>query len=254
MSPRGVRAAPAALTAMLAMHTASPLPQQMSFQDMAATMQMDDTARFGGVRVDQLEWRSAPTGEPDAAWDAEAWYGGDYDKLWVKTEGGYAAGPGGLRNTSVDLLWNRVVSPWWNVQAGLRQDLAQGQSRSWVALGLQGLAPQWVETEVTLYASDEGRTAARLKVQYELLLTQRLILEPFAEANLYGRPDPQRQMGSGLAEAELSARLRFEVRRDIGPYVGLVWLRNFGGTAERLRAAGASAGAVEWTLGLHAAF
>jgi copper resistance protein B len=231
-------------------------PDSMTYREMADVMQMDDTARFGKVMLDQLEWRDGDAGEGRAAWDAQGWYGGDLDKLWIKTEGRYvSSGPDkGTRDASADVLWNRVISPWWNLQVGGRQDFGSGDSRTWAAVGIQGLAPQWFETEATVYASDEGRTAARLKAQYDLLLTQRLVLQPFAEANLYGRSDPRQQLGSGLSDLELSVRLRFEIRRELAPYVGLVWLRRFGGTADFARAAGGDADDLELAAGLRVWF
>ncbi len=227
-----------------------------SYHDMAAQMQMDDTALFGKVMLDQLEWRDGARGEGRAAWDAQAWYGGDYDKLWMKTEGRYV--PDGLekgaRDADVEVLWDRVVSRWWDVQVGGRQDFAPGQARTWLAAGLQGLAPQWLETDVTAYVSDEGRTALRLKAQYELFLTQRLVFQPFFEANAYGRPDRQHQMGSGVSEVELSARLRYEIRREVAPYLGIVWLRRFGSTADLLSAAGGETSDLQLALGIRAWF
>lgn len=250
----------------------------MSYREMADTMQMDDTTRFGKVLIDHLEWRDGDAGEGRGAWDAQGYYGGDYNKLWVKTEGNYVSrggnaggsintggnpngNPGGstsggtgIRDADVEILWNRVISAWWNVQAGGRQDFGPGQSRTWAAVGIQGLAPQWFETEATVYASDEGRTSARLKAQYDLLLTQRLVLQPFVEANLYGRADPEHQIGSGLADLEVSVRLRYEIRRELAPYIGLVWLRRFGGTADLARSAGGKASDLELAVGLRVWF
>lgn len=236
----------------------------MSYREMADTMQMDDTTRFGKVMFDQLEWRDGGAGDGRAAWDAQGYYGGDYDKLWIKTEGKYAsesagrdvtrARDPGIRDADVEVLWDRVISAWWNIQAGGRQDFGPGQSRTWAAVGIQGLAPQWFETDVTVYVSDEGRTAARLKAQYDLLLTQRLVLQPFAEANLYGRSDSEHQIGSGLSDLEVSVRLRYEVRREFAPYIGLVWMRRFGGTADLVRSAGGDASDVELAAGLRVWF
>lgn len=231
--------------------------EPMSYRQMAGMMEMDDTSLFGKVMLDQLEWRNGDAGESRAAWDAQAWYGGDYDKLWVKTEGDYVGSDPdkGWREASVDVLWNRAISPWWSVESGVRRDFGSGASRTWAALGVQGLAPQWFQTEATFYASDEGRTAMRLKVDYDVLLTQRLVLQPYAEANLYGRADPQERVGSGLSDLQLSLRLRYELRRELAPYLGLVWLRRFGGTADLARADGAhEAGEVELAAGLHAWF
>jgi copper resistance protein B len=159
-----------------------------------------------------------------------------------------------VHDADVELLWDHVVSAWWNLQAGARQDFGPGQSRTWAALGIEGLAPQWFETEASIYASDEGRTAARLKAQYELLLTQRLVLQPFAEANFYGRSDPTRELGSGLSDLEISFRLRYEAYREFAPYVGFAWLRRFGQTADLVRAAGGERSDLELVAGLHVWF
>lgn len=247
-----------AILALLAVSadTIAQSQHSMSYREMADTMQMDDTARFGKVMFDQLEWRDGGTGEGRGVWDAQGYYGGDYDKLWAKTEGKYVSGghDKGIRDADVEVLWNRVISPWWNVQAGGRQDFGPGKSRTWAAVGIQGLAPQWFDTEATVYASDKGRTAARLKAQYDLLLTQRLVLQPFAEANLYGRSDPEHQIGSGLADLEVSVRLRYEIRREFAPYIGVVWLRRFGGTADLARLAGGDASDLELAAGLRVWF
>jgi len=227
----------------------------MTYRQMADTMQMDDTRRFAKVMLDQLEWRNGDAGEGRAAWDAQGYYGGDYDKLWIKTEGKYASGDrAGVHDATAEILWDHVISKWWNLQAGARQDFGVGESRTWVAVGVQGLAPQWFQTEATVYASDESRTAARLKAQYDLLLTQRLVLQPFAEANFYGRSDPAHQIGSGLSDMEVSVRLRYELRREFAPYVGVAWLRRFGSTADLVRSTGGEASDLELTAGLRVWF
>lgn len=228
---------------------------EMSYRQMADLMQMDDTTPFAKIMLDQLEWRDGGANEGRAAWDAQGYYGGDYDKLWIKTEGKYVSqGRSGVHDADVEVLWDRVISRWWNVQAGGRQDFGSGQSRTWGAIGIQGLAPQWFETEASVYVSDEGRTAARFKAQYELLLTQRLVLEPFAEANFYGHSDRANEIGSGLSDMEISFRLRYEIRREFAPYVGLVWIRRFGETADLVRAAGGERSDLELTAGLRVWF
>jgi copper resistance protein B len=233
--------------ALLLMGPVACFADEMSYKEMAAQMQMDDTHRFGKVMLDQLEWRDAQEGSA-AAWDAEGWYGGDYNKLWVKMEGERIDGV--TRSASADLLFDRVIARWWDLQAGLRQDFGKGPARTWVALGLQGLAPYWLDVETTLYVGEEGRVAARLKADYDLLLTQRLILQPYGEANFYSKADPGRQTGSGLSDLELSLRLRYEVRRELAPYVGVAWFKRFGGTAGLARAAGEGSDELELVAGL----
>ncbi len=208
---------------------ARPMPD-MPYHDMVEMMQMDDTARAGMVQLDRFEWRSANAG----AWDAHAWYGDDYNKLWFKTEGERARGR--TEGARAELYWDRIVARWWSLQVGARQDFGSGPSRTWAAIGTRGLAPQWFDIEATLYLSDGGRTAARFQAQYELLLTQRLIIQPQLEMNLYGKSDPPRGLGSGLSDLEVGLRLRYEFRREFAPYVGLTWSGTFGETADFKRA------------------
>ncbi|MBX5462216.1 MAG: copper resistance protein B [Steroidobacteraceae bacterium] len=218
----------------------------MSYEDMARMMSMDDTEPVANVVIDQLDWRGGGT---DAyAWDAYAWYGTDYNKLWLKAEGERADGV--TRESRNELLWDRIFSRWWSVQAGARLDLAQGPTRTWAAVGVQGLAPYFFGIEATAYVGDGGRTAARFAAEYDLLLTQRLILQPELQFNLYGKSDPANAIGSGFSNAELGLRLRYEIRREIAPYVGVLWSRRFGETADLARSAGEDASEVEWAAGL----
>lgn len=200
----------------------------MSNEEMIEMMQMDDAGSFGRVSLDELEWRESDAADA-LAWDGQAWYGNDYDKVWLKTEGERVEGD---YEGSSDLLWDRIVDRWWSVQAGVRHDFGEGPSRTWAAFGVQGLAPYWFEIEATAYVGEQGRTAARLSAEYELLLTQRLILQPEIELNLYGKDDPRNGIGSGLADTEVGVRLRYEVRRELAPYLGLVWTRYYGETAD----------------------
>jgi copper resistance protein B len=242
-------------TASAAAHVPPDPPQHpmgdMPYPEMTAMMQMDDTARTSKVLFDQLEWRN--TAEGDAAvWDAEGWYGGDYNKAWLRSEGERVGGI--TQNARADLLWDHTFARWWSIQAGGRQDFGRGPSRTWAAVGVQGLAPYWFDTEATFYVGEQGRTAVRLKSEYELLFTQRLILQPEAEANLYGKADRARQLGSGLSDLEVGLRLRYEVRREFAPYVGVVWSRQFGGTADRVRESGGDPSDVQFVAGLRAWF
>jgi copper resistance protein B len=203
------------------------------------------------VLIDQLEWRDTAEGSA-LVWEAWGWYGGDYNKLWVKTEGERVGGA--TQDARAELLGDHIFARWWSVQTGLRQDFGQGPGRTWAAIGVQGLAPYWFDTEATFYVGDEGRTALRLKMEYELLFTQRLILQPEGEANLYGKSDPARQLGSGLSDLEIGLRLRYEVRRQFAPYVGVVWSRQFGETAEQVRESGGNPNELQFVLGLRAWF
>jgi len=237
-------------TAGAAQHVPPPPPQhpmaEISSAEMVRMMQMDDTARTGQVLLDQLEWRHTDAGSA-GVWEGEAWYGGDYDKLWLRTEGEAVQGNTDAR---VELLCDRLISRWWSLQAGAREDFGNGPARTWAALGVEGIAPYWFAVEATVYVGGASRTAARLKVEYDLLLTQRLIVQPETEANLYGKPDPARELGSGVSDLQLAVRLRYEIRRQFAPYAGVVWQRLFGATADQALAAGIDPSQVQWVLGL----
>ncbi len=239
------------LSALVRAHTSPDPPEQtmgsMSPEQMTQTMQMDDALRFATLLFDQLEWQTSAA-QRAGAWDAEAWYGGDFDRLLLRTEGVYE--DAGRSDASVELLWDRSVSPWWSLQAGGRNDVGSGPSRTWMALGFQGLAPYEFQTEATVYLGESGRTAARVKTEYDLYLTQRLVLQPKAEINAYAKADPPRAIGSGLSDLELGARVRYEFRRELAPYVGVNWSRLLGSTADLARSAGRDANELELVAGV----
>src|SRR5262249_24795888 len=156
----------------------------------------------------------------------------------------------GVTSASAELLWDRAVSEWWSFQAGARNDFGTGPSRTWAAFGIEGIAPQWLNTEATLYIGGSGRAAARPKMEYDLFLTQRLVLQPKAELNAYSKSDPARAIGSGLSSLDLGARLRYEFRRELAPYVGFNWSRLVGSTADLARSDGRTAGDWELVVGV----
>jgi len=222
-----------------------PMPD-MSNEEMIELMQMDDTASVGMLLFDQLEWRQIENRDA-LVWDAEAWYGNDHGKLWLKSEGERVAGESEGR---AELYLDRVLARWWSLQVGVRQDFGEGPARSWAGIGVQGLAPHWFEVEATAFVGGQGRVAALFSGEYEILLTQRLILQPKIELDLYSKEDRENGRGSGLADTELALRLRYEFRRELAPYVGVVWTRLYGGTADFARAAGRDTDDLQFVAGL----
>lgn len=219
--------------------------RDMSEEEMIELMEMNDTSNFLFVRADAFEWRSA--NDRDAfAWDMQGWYGGDYTKLWAKSEG--EANDGELESRN-EVLVDRVVARWWSVQAGIRHDVNEGPSRTWLVLGVEGLAPYWFEVEATIYVGAQGRSALRVATEYDLLITQRLVLQPELELSVYGKDDKENQIGHGLADAEASLRLRYEFRREFAPYVGVTWQTRFGETAELARQQGHDRAELKWLAG-----
>lgn len=208
--------------------------------------QVHDSGVNSMLLVHQLEWQG---GDGNAqSWDIKGWVGGDIDRLWLRSEGERSAGR--TESAEAQALWGRAISPWWDVVGGVRQDFKPGASQSWAAFGLQGMALYNFEAEATLFVGESGHTAARLEGDYDILLTNRLILQPTAELNFYAQNDPQRGVGSGLAESELGLRLRYEVRREFAPYVGLSWNRTYGQTAQYARDEGEDVNQLHWVVGV----
>ncbi|WP_019939739.1 copper resistance protein B [Bordetella sp. FB-8] len=211
-------------------------------------LMMSDEHLFSSLLVDRLEY--AHTNDGNAVnYEAQAWIGNTYDKFLIKAEGSVEKSR--IADTRTELLWSHAVSPYWDVQSGLRNDAGHKlPGRNWLALGVQGTAPYWLETEATVYAGSGGRTALRLTVAYDQLLTQHLILQPRVEANVYGKDDPVWQSGRGLSDATLGLRLRYEFSRQFAPYIGIERSQNFGKTASMVRAAGGSQGETRYIVGV----
>jgi copper resistance protein B len=215
--------------------TAADAPMASDSQ-LAVGMQMDDQAWVDRLLVDQLEWRDGD-GAPAGAWDAQARYGNDYDKLVVRTEGDWQSGL--AAQGRVDLLWDRIATRWWSLQAGARYDFGEGPARGWAAVGIAGLAPYWLEVEATFYVGDAGALAARFKTQTDLLLTQRLIVQPEVELNAYSRADAARDQKAGWSDSQAGLRLRCVVQPDLAPYAGVAWIQRVG-----------ASGRVQWVAGI----
>ena len=204
------------------------------------------------VLVDQLEAKIRD-GRDGYAWDAQAWYGGDIDKLWLKTEGEGEFG-GSLEQAEVQALWSHAIDPWFDLQAGVRYDVEPNPERAHLVLGVQGLAPYWFEVDAAAFLSSKGDVTARVEAEYDLRLTQRLILQPRVEFDLAAQDVPELGIGSGLSTGELGARLRYEIRPEFAPYVGVEYERAFGDTARFRRAEGEDAGGWSLLLGVRAWF
>jgi len=205
----------------------------LSGHDMSG--HMDDDPFVWMVLVDRLEWQGA---SDDAfAWDAKAWFGHDDNRLWLRSEGKGEAQHGRIEHADIEALWGKPVSPWWDVLFGVRHDFQPGPSQTWAAIGVQGMAPYKFEVQATAYLGEGGQTALQAEVEYDLLLTNRLILQPRVEATAYGRDDAARGIGSGLSEIDVGLRLRYEVRREFAPYIGVEWGRSFDTTADYARSA-----------------
>ncbi len=208
---------------------------------------MHDNAVNTFVLFDQLEWQGGGTAGA-VSWDTRGWVGTDRQRLWVRTEG--EAGAGRVADAQAHVLYGRRLFRWWDVVAGVRQDVRPGPAQTWAAMGVQGLAPYWFDVEATAYLGATGRTALRLETEYDVLVTNRLILQPLVEVELFGKADPARRTGAGLSTADAGLRLRYEFRRELAPYVGVTWRRAFFGTADQARAVGERTRDVRLTVGV----
>lgn len=220
-----------------------------AFPELNGQHTVHDNAVHAFVLVDQLEWQGGAGGP---SWDSRGWIGRDIDRFWFRTEG--EAADGDVETAEVHALYGRAIARWWDVVVGVRHDFRPGPSRTWAAVGIQGLAPYWFEVEATAYVGESGRTAFRFETEYELLLTNRLVLQPLLEIDVYGKDDPERGIGAGLSSGEAGLRLRYEIRRELAPYVGVVWSRRFFGTADLARAAGEEVGDTRLVVGVRTWF
>ena len=204
------------------------------------------------ILLDRLEFQQRD-GRDGFAWELQAWQGGDIDKLWLKSEGEARFGDG-LEHGEVQALWSHAIDPWFDVQAGIRQDFGPGPDRTHAVIGIQGLAPYWFEIDAAAFVSTRGEISARAEAEYDLRLTQRLILQPRAAIDVQLQDVPALGLGAGLSSGELGLRLRYEIEPQFAPYLGVEYERAFGATADFRRAAGEGAGGWQLLLGLRAWF
>ncbi|MEH6472766.1 MAG: copper resistance protein B [Halopseudomonas sp.] len=203
------------------------------------------------VIVDQLEYRDADGPNP-MAWAIDGWIGKDLNKLWIKTEGERINGV--TEELEVQTLYSKAVAPFWDLQAGWRHESLPAPDRDWAVVGVQGLAPYLFEVNAALFVGKSGRTAARFEAEYEFMLTQRWVLSPEIELNLLGKSDPERGLGSGLTDTELGLRLRYEIRREFAPYIGINWSKLYSDTADYAREEGEKTEGGQFVVGVRAWF
>jgi copper resistance protein B len=208
------------------------------------------TSRFS---IDRLEI-AVQGGRDGYAWEGVQFrYGGDRNRLWLKSEGEGTFGEG-IERAEVQALWSRAIAPYFDVQAGIRYDIRPRPDRAHLVLGIQGLAPYWFEVDAALFLSQKGDLTARAEVEYDQRITQRLILQPRAELDFSLQDVPELGLGSGVTSGEAGLRLRYEFVPEFAPYVGVAYARAFGDTAAFRRVAGADAGGWRFVMGVRAWF
>lgn len=208
-------------------------------------------ASFSQIMVDIAELQ-VRAGREGYRWEGEGWFGGDINRLVIKTEGEGAFGDG-VDDAEVQALYSRAIGPYFNLQAGIRQDI-EPAARSYAAFGVEGLAPYWFELEAHGFVSDKGDLLARIAASYDQRITQRLILQPRAEFNFAAQDVRDSGIGSGLSDAEFDLRLRYEILREFAPYIGLSYSAKLGDSADFARADGENPTSLSFVFGLRTWF
>ena len=198
-------------------------------------MTFPDQQLFGSLRFDKLEWNGPGS---SARWDMEAFVGGDYDKIFLKSEGFYDGRAKKLEEGQVQLLYSRLISYYFDAQFGVRQDFSAKSNRTYATIGVEGLAPGFIEIDADAFISQRGEVSAQITAFHDVLITNRLILQPRIDLKLQAQRVPDLDLGSGFTDVELGARLRYEITRNIAPYIGVNWERKLGETASIARAKG----------------
>lgn len=202
---------------------------------------------FSRWMLDRAEYR-AGNGRDGYHWEGEGWIGGDLNRFALKTEGEGRFGER-AEQAEVQALYWRALDPWFNLEAGVRQDLQRG-GRTYAVAGIDGLAPYWFEVSAQAFLSDRGDVSARLEGSYDQRITQRLILQPALEVNLSAQDVPDAHVGAGLANVEAGLRLRYEIAREFAPYIGINREKSFGRTARLLRAEGEGTASTTFVAGV----
>jgi copper resistance protein B len=229
------------------------------YWDAEAMLQADRDLRreHGGmtypvVMLNIAEYQ-ARRGRNGYRWDGEASFGGDINRLTLKSEGEGSLGQR-LEQAEIQALYSRALDPYWNLQVGVRHDIRPNPSRTYATLGIEGLAPYWFEVEGALFLSEKGDLTARAEAYYDQRITQDFILQPRVEANFSAQDVPEIGTGSGLTNLELGLRLRYERAREFAPYAGVSWERQFGDTASFSGARGEGTGGFSFVVGVRAWF
>ncbi|GAC03055.1 MAG: copper resistance protein B [Alteromonadaceae bacterium] len=213
-------------------------------------LKMADEHAFWAVTFNRFEYADGLSSSVGSVsqYDAQAWYGNSYERLVIKAEGELTDNK--LAESETQILWGHAFSTFWDSQIGLRFDSSEGPSRQWLTLGVQGLAPYWFEVDTSLSVGPEGRTAFNLEAEYELLITQRLILQPRFIVSAFGKDDSENGVGKGLSLLTTGIRLRYEFSRQFAPYLGVEWTGKYGNTADFAKLEGRATRQTQWVAGI----
>lgn len=233
-------------------HAADHFFDRTAMEAARATLRQEHGgAPLSMVMVSLAEYQ-ARSGGGGYRWEGQGWFGGDVNRFVVKSEG-EGSRREGLDSAEVQALYSRAIGPYFNIQAGARQDFAP-RSRTYATIGVQGLVPYWFDVEGAIFISTKGEVLGRFESTYDLRFSQRLILQPRVELNLAAQDTLETRTGSGLSNAELGLRLRYEIRREFAPYIGVSYDQKVGKTADYARALGQNPAATSFVVGIRAWF
>jgi len=221
----------------------------LNFLILPAQARMEDDPLETKLMLDKFEVGRAD-GNNIQAWEGGVWMGKDLNKLWLKSDGERVAGE--TEGTETRLLYSRAIDPFWDVQAGLRHDTSGDSKRNYVTFGIQGLAPYYFETDANVSIAKNGQVKLNTSFEYEMMLTQKLVLSPEIELNAYTKDDKAMGVAAGFSDVEAGLRLRYEVIREFAPYIGVNWTKKLGNTADMANDEGEQTSETSVVLGVRA--
>jgi copper resistance protein B len=212
----------------------------------AGHLHLMDSHPFSALVIDHLEqgWQNGNNSQHLAG---EYWYGRTWDRAVLTFDADRASQQ---TDAELGLYWQHAISTFWNTRLGVRHDSRDELDRTWIGAGFEGLAPYWFETKAMLYVAEEGVMQLDLETEYDMLFSQRLILQPAFSASVYNKEDPHGEFDIGLGQTRAALRLRYEISRQFAPYVGVQRTHHYGGTAGLL---GERAN-TQWLVGVKAWF
>jgi copper resistance protein B len=201
---------------------------------------MDDSAIFW--RIDAMAERRFHDRAPAWEWKAKAWIGDDYNKLRMENSGvlsdnGVIDKEGGTKGIDSRVFYSRLISDFWDAKIGIQATVfGPDLSRTAFIAGFEGLAPYGIHVDLVGAFSQTSVATLRLEVAYDILLSQKLIATPFAEAVVASGDDRAIDLGAGLSRFEVGLRLRYEIAKEFAPYIGLSFEQFTGATASYVAA------------------
>lgn len=225
---------------------------QKGAQQNFGNQAVHDDKVFATLSMHRLEYHWLDEGDEALVWDAEAWVGNNYNKIYLKSEGEALMDPEHeIEEFTLELLYSRNIHRFWDVQLGVRHDFDPSPERTFLAFGIQGLAPQWIEFDATTYVSEDGDASITMEMEYEMLITQRLVLLPRLEAGASLHDVPKYEQWKGITDIELGLRLMYHIQRKFAPYIGVNWHKMVGKSANRIEAMGGDTDTTAVTAGVH---